>query len=180
MTGQKDAPPAAEIRRVQRDPSEIADFMREVFESGGAFRFAPTGTSMLPLLREKRDTVLLLPPPTPPEKIKKYDVILYRRQDGKVVLHRVVGFDGDFLCLCGDGQTHIERGVAREAVLGVLCSMTRGKKDISVNAPAYRVYSVLWVALRPVRRVFRALLSRARRLCGKLKAKLRAKSGLKH
>ena len=42
--------------------AEYDDTIREVLNSGGAFRIYPRGTSMLPLLREGIDSVLLEKP----------------------------------------------------------------------------------------------------------------------
>ena len=45
----------------------------------------PSGSSMLPLIRPDRDTVVIkrrIP--------KKYDVVLYKRDNGKYILHRVL------------------------------------------------------------------------------------------
>ena len=44
---------------------------------------------MLPLLREGVDSVML----SLAEEIKKYDMVLYQRDDGQFVLHRVVGIE---------------------------------------------------------------------------------------
>ena len=44
------------------DPIRISDYesiIREVLSSGGEFRLYPHGTSMLPLLRQGRDSVSL-------------------------------------------------------------------------------------------------------------------------
>ena len=41
---------------------ELAGLMQEVFAQGGMFRFLPTGTSMQPMLYERRDAVLLCSP----------------------------------------------------------------------------------------------------------------------
>lgn len=45
------------------------------------------GDSMMPMLRNRRDTVKIVPAETP---LKKYDLPLYRRPTGECVLHRIV------------------------------------------------------------------------------------------
>ncbi len=135
--------------------------MEAVFAQGGVFRFAPTGGSMRPMLREKRDTVVLAPVRG---DVRKYDVILYRRADGQVVLHRVIRVDkAGTLVLCGDAQVVPERGIGLEQVLGVLVSFSHGEREVSVRSMRYRVYAAVWVASRPVRRAARRVRRMFRR-----------------
>ena len=47
-----------------------------------------TGTSMLPLLKEGRDLVEL--ESCSQERLKKGDVVLYKKNDGTLVLHRII------------------------------------------------------------------------------------------
>ncbi len=62
-----------------------------------------TGGSMLPLLAGGRDRVTLGPVP---ERLRRGEVLLYRRADGSYVLHRLTGFGQDgTLVFCGDRQT---------------------------------------------------------------------------
>ena len=51
-----------------------------------------TGGSMLPLLAGGRDRVTLGPVP---ERLRRGEVLLYRRADGSYVLHRLTGFEQD-------------------------------------------------------------------------------------
>ena len=44
------------------------------------------GDSMEPMLRNRKDTVIIKPVSG---KLKRYDLPLYRRPDGKYVLHRI-------------------------------------------------------------------------------------------
>ena len=54
--------------------SEMEDIIRESVSNGGEFRMITAGISMLPLLRNRRDTVVLVKAPIP---LKKYDIPLY-------------------------------------------------------------------------------------------------------
>lgn len=142
---------------------QIAQLMEEVFAQGGAFRFRPTGRSMLPMLRERRDTVLLCSPAERPPQ--KYDVVLYRRSNGQFWLHRIVGREGGGgFSLCGDNQFRVERGVRPEQIAGVLIKFTRGEREIAVDSPLYRGYAAVWTACRPVRGAVMRGLHWARRV----------------
>ena len=65
---------------------EFWPVMKEVIESGGEFTFYPHGISMLPLIRQGVDQVVLVKA----ENIKLGDVVFYLRDNGQFVLHRIV------------------------------------------------------------------------------------------
>ena len=67
---------------------QIEQTIRKVLARGGEFSFYPGGTSMHPLIVQGRDKVTLA---ALPDRIKKYDIILYKRENGTFVLHRVTG-----------------------------------------------------------------------------------------
>lgn len=131
---------------------QILELMSQVFEQGGVFEFSPTGKSMMPMLKEHRDTVVLCSPDV--RKIGKRDVVLYLRSDLNAVLHRVIGFGSDgTLILCGDRQTTLESGIDPSKVIGVLSEFTRNGKKISADNRLYKIYAAIWTASRPLRRI---------------------------
>ena len=117
---------------------EIYPVLQEVIDSGGEFRLSPRGTSMLPLLREGRDSVVLVAK----GDLKKRQICLYRRTDGSFVLHRILVFDkvGEPV-FCGDNQTKREYGIKREDVIAVVAAIYRGEKRKSVTSFSVRLYS---------------------------------------
>ena len=139
---------------------EIMPIIREQIANGCAVMFSPRGMSMLPMLKEGRDTVTIS---APDSKLKKYDIILYRRANGKYVLHRIVGVGETYTCI-GDNQFVLEKGIEHEQVIAVCTSFTRGGKEHSVNAPFWRAYAVFWHYSRFPRRVLRAVKRRIVRL----------------
>lgn len=60
--------------------------IEEALESQGFYMSTTVGVSMFPLLRNRRDTILIRPVTEP---LKKYDVPLYKRGNN-YVLHRIV------------------------------------------------------------------------------------------
>lgn len=103
---------------------------------------------MLPMLRQGRDSVLLSPLP---DRLKKYDLPLYRRDDGKFVLHRIVKAGESYTCV-GDNQFWLEKGVQRRHMIALVTAFYRDEKEISVDAPLYRLYCRIWHYSRPFRR----------------------------
>lgn len=131
--------------------SESEELIREVVESGGEFQLYPRGTSMLPLLRQGKDSVVLV---KVPEQIKRGDIPLYRRADGHYVLHRVIRVEKDgTYTMCGDNQTQLERGITRDQMIATVSAISRKEKMRSVRAISYRAYCFLWRSFF-IRRVY--------------------------
>lgn len=118
---------------------ELMPIMEEQLSRGGRVSFKPKGISMLPLIRQGKDSVTL---EAPPAQLKKYDIPLYRRQSGQFVLHRVVsvGKDGTYT-MCGDNQWLREKGITHHQIIGVVCEIERNGKKIPVSDPEYLKYS---------------------------------------
>lgn len=121
---------------------QLADLwpvMAEQLDAGKTVRFAPKGVSMLPLIRQDLDTVVIK---TAPPKLKKYDLALYRRKNGQFVLHRVVGVnkDGSYV-MCGDNQYWREYGITDENILAMAVGYYKGNEYISFDDENYIKYS---------------------------------------
>jgi hypothetical protein len=83
---------------------ELMPLIREQLAANKCVKFSPRGTSMLPMLRQGIDRVILSPAP---QKLRKYDLPLYRRENGQFVLHRVVKVGKTYSCI-GDNQFVVE------------------------------------------------------------------------
>ena len=116
----------------------------EVLARDGKLIYTCVGTSMLPMLRQRRDLLII---EQPGETLKKYDVPLYRRDSGKYVLHRVLKVRGDGYVLCGDNQWKREYGITDRQIIGVLTAFVRDGKEIPVTDRRYRLYVHLWCDL---------------------------------
>ena len=131
---------------------ELMDLVRERLAGGNKVRYLPfAGVSMLPMLRQKKDAVELAPLP---EKLKKYDLPVYRYPSGKYVMHRVVAVKDDHYICLGDNTMEYET-IYPEMLIGVVSAFKRGEKRIEVDNWAYRLYSRVWVAIFPLRRFLR-------------------------
>ena len=150
-----------DITTYQTSMDELVPLFREQLASGHSVRFSPKGVSMLPMLREGRDSVELSPLP---EKLKKFDLPLYQRENGKYILHRIVGVGECYTCV-GDNQFVLEHGLRREQMIGLVTAFYRGNRRISVRAPGYRIYCRIWHWSRPVRHFWRRGIGWLRRHC---------------
>ena len=126
---------------------QLMPIITESLEAGKSVQFNPRGISMLPMLRQDIDSVVLSPLNG---KLKKYDIPLYKRDNGKYVLHRVVEASETYTCI-GDNQYVYEKGIRDDQIIAVVTSFTRGDKKISVNNFSYRLYCRIWHYSRPMR-----------------------------
>ena len=125
----------------------LLPLITEELSAGRSVRFSPNGSSMLPMLREGIDTVVLSPLKG---ELKKYDLPLYRRASGQFVLHRIIKTGDTFTCI-GDNQYYKEPGVQKTQMIALVTSFNRNGKEISVNNFWYRVYCRFWHYSRPIR-----------------------------
>ena len=125
--------------------------IREQLACGQSVRFSPKGKSMLPMLREHRDSVVLSPVP---EKLKKYDLPLYQRMNGQYVLHRIVEAGDTFTCI-GDNQFVKEQGLRKEQMIAVVTAFERDGKEYKVTDISYLLYCRWWYHSRKFRHFWR-------------------------
>lgn len=130
---------------------QLMPLIRERLAAGQNVRFSPRGTSMLPMLRQGTDSVILSPVPG---KLKKYDLPLYQRENGQYVLHRIVSVGDTYTC-SGDNQFRFEQGLRQEQMIAVVSSFFRKNKEHKVTDLGYRVYCRIWYFSRPLRYVCR-------------------------
>jgi hypothetical protein len=121
----------------------------EQLREHGSLIYTNVGNSMLPLLREKRD--LLIIERRPEGRCKRYDVVLYRRPSGQYVLHRILKVRKDGYVLCGDNRRCREFGVPDEWIFGILTGVVRDGKQLKLDSFRYRCYVHLWCDLFPIR-----------------------------
>jgi len=129
---------------------ELVPVLLLQMEQGGTAALTVTGTSMLPMLRNRKDTVFLQLPPQ--GTLPKGTVALYQRASGIYVLHRLMKpLDGDRYLCCGDNQwsTEVIRG---DQVIAVITAFERKGKRIEPDNRGYRAYVKVWSFLLPVRR----------------------------
>jgi signal peptidase I len=118
-------------------------------EEHGSLVYTNVGDSMMPLLRERRD--LLIVEKRPEGRCKKFDIVLYRRPSGKHILHRIIKVRKDDYIIAGDNRWEREFGVKDEWISGVLTGVVRDGKRMDLSGWKYRMYVFLWCDLFWVR-----------------------------
>lgn len=128
------------------------------------------GTSMLPMLRQRVDSVVLTKVDRP---IKKYDCVLYKLiLDGKkkYVLHRIIKIKKGKYIICGDNLWRKEDFVTDDMIIALMSGFYRKEKYVSINSFWYVVYYHLACFFRPLRfithgikKVFRIIFKRKKK-----------------
>ena len=147
--------PVFELDRME----ELMPLIREALSAGKSVRIYPMGTSMLPMLRQGKDSVVLSPITG---KLRKYHIPLYQRDNGKYVLHRIIGAGDTYTCM-GDNQRKPEPGIREDQLIAVVTAFYRGERKISVSHPGYWLYCRIWYHGRRARQFLKKCLGRLRR-----------------
>ena len=135
-------------------------------EKEGFYVSTTVGTSMWPMLRNRRDRVILRPL-REGERLSRLDLPLYLRPDGLYVLHRVIGVRDGHYIIRGD-NTYAKEIVPDEWIVGVMTEFYRGNRHVSASSCRYRFYAWLWQGIYPIR----ACVRRVRGLLGRIKRKI--------
>ena len=138
----------------------------EEIERNGYLLYRNVGDSMLPLIRQGKDLILITKKPD--GRLKKYDVPLYRRDSGQYVLHRIIKVRKNDYVICGDNRWRQETGITDRHIIGVLTAVIRNGKRLPVTDKGYQFYVSFWC--KPF--LLRAALLWCRDLPGRVKRKL--------
>lgn len=113
----------------------------ELLEKDGEILDIPVGYSMWPMLKNRKDSIVIKKAEFP---IQKNDVVLYRRAN-KCVLHRFLKKKGDVLIIRGDNCRINEYDITENRIFGVLKGFYKGDKYIDCKTnKAYKCYVWFW------------------------------------
>lgn len=139
--------------------------IEEALELYDTIEIEPKGYSMYPFFVPGRDAAVIKK--IGQHKCRRGDVLLFRRTDGRLVLHRLCKVRADGFYLVGDNQECIEGPILHEQVLGILIARVRGDKRMGVHNIAYQCYARLWLLLRPIRPFLKKSVAKIKRLFGR-------------
>ena len=143
--------------------------------TNGLLVYTNVGVSMLPLIKENRD--VLVAKKAEIKDLKKYDIVLFRRNNakgrGEYVLHRIIKFLPDSrYYIAGDNCTSGET-VEAEQIMGVLVSVQREEKAIRLNGFIYGLYVYMWCAPYHLRFLILGIKSLIKFICKGIGHKLK-------
>lgn len=125
-----------------------ATLVANALKTKGAIAFAPNGDSMWPFIKNHGQTVIV---ERLNESPKVLDVVLFIRNDGSLVLHRVLAVNENLLTLCGDSQFTTET-ISPDSVIGVMTKFYKGKKVVSARNSKYLKQVEKWYKRKKLRK----------------------------
>lgn len=144
------------MEKIEFSTSEVSASLQEIINAGGHFTLCVSGSSMNPFLVHGRDFVRLKKYIA--QDLKKGRILLFRRDTGELVLHRVrrVLPDGR-LVMNGDAQVWCET-ILPEQVIAAVSDIECKDRIFSCSSVKYRAKIFFWQLLFP----FRSLIFRVR------------------
>lgn len=127
------------------------DNMKIQLDLYGQLKIKPKGRSMLPFLKEARNSVVVEAPKRP---IKKYDIVLYKYND-VYVLHRVMKTGETAYIICGDNSNALEK-VEKENIIGVVTEIISGNRKYSADNVFLKLCVKVWYGLKKAVRILKS------------------------
>ena len=120
----------------------------DILNRDGRLIYSSVGDSMLPMIRQGRDLLVI---EKPSGRLKKYDIPLYKRDNGRYVLHRIIKVRVEDYVICGDNRWNPETGITDRHIIGVLTAVIRNGEERPLKGFCYNLYIFFWCRLFPVR-----------------------------
>lgn len=118
-------------------------------EQGHTVTLPLKGFSMRPFLESNRDMALL----TSPKNIKVGDPVLAEIAPKQYVLHRIININGEHVTLLGDGNLTPEYCLLSSIKASIDGFYRKGRKKLDrTDGRKWKLYSKIWMMLRPLRR----------------------------
>lgn len=134
--------------------------IEEMLARGEIIQIHPQGYSMYPMFIPGRDEAIIGRADV--GKLRRGDVVLYRRDNSILVLHRIWAKKPEGIYMIGDNQMETEGPLRPEQIRGVLLAFIKKGRKISVKNPLYIMMSRLWMVAKPLRGIVRKIRQRCR------------------
>ena len=144
-------------------PDVLLEEYRELLkdENVEALPLVISGNSMSPFLIHGRDTIYLSRLTRP---VKRGDVLLYQRNNGAYILHRVFKIENDSLIMVGDAQTELESGIRPDQVIAIMSSAEHKGKKQAPGSFWWEFFEKVWIRMVPLRPIVRKVYTAVSRL----------------
>jgi len=149
-----------ETRTLSIPNKELLGEVKRTIAEGRRAKIRVKGNSMRLFLESERDLVTLVP--VEAEEIKLRDVVLAEIAPDHYVLHRVIAMSGQHITLMGDGNVKGTEHCLRQHIVARVSEFYRkgrSKPDLTTGKK-WRIYSSLWLALKPLRRIILGIYRR--------------------
>ena len=143
------------------EPEQLMEPLLALLEETSTVPLVITGSSMTPFLVHGRDTVYLSKASHP---LKRGDMVLYQRDSGAWILHRVCRAEAGTYTMVGDNQTLLEPGIRPDQVKAVVTAVRRKGKLLQKGSFWWDFFEMIWIRMVPLRPAVRAVYSCLKRL----------------
>ena len=128
-----------EYRKLLREEPEITELPLVI-----------SGNSMSPFLIGGRDTVYLSRVERP---LGRGDAVLYQRDNGSYIFHRIYRVTEKGFTMVGDAQTVLEHGIRPDQIIAVMTRARRKGKDLEPGNFWWFFFEKIWIRMVPFRRI---------------------------
>ena len=133
----------------------------EILERDGRLIYSSVGDSMLPMIKQGRDLLVI---EKPAGRLKRYDIPLYKRDNGRYVLHRILKVRDKDYVICGDNRYRSEYGITDRHIIGVLTAVITDGVEKPLTGMRYGLYVFFWCRLFCVRALILRVVSFMKRV----------------
>ena len=133
-------------------PELLLEEYRTLLQDDGAdcLPLIISGWSMTPFLIHGRDTVYLSRLTRAP---RRGDMLLYRRDGGAYILHRVYKKENGTLTMLGDAQRMPEPGIREDQIIAIVTKVLRKEKLLAPGSFWWEFFEKVWVRIVPLRSI---------------------------
>lgn len=144
----------SESRNKNVNTRDYISILKELVCNQKTVKIPVVGNSMAPFLITGRDYVLVQKPDC---ALKKGDVVLFQRESGDYILHRICKIRKGEVYAIGDAQTIKEGPIQRKQIVGFVIKAQR--KGIWINETDlwWRFFQNVWIRIIPFRPFIRKL-----------------------
>ena len=130
------------------EPEQLMPQLLEMLEVTEPVPLVISGSSMTPFLAHGRDTVYLSKAKDP---LTRGDMVLYRRDSGNYILHRIYRVEQGSFTMVGDAQNWLEPGIRQDQILARVTAVRRKGKLLQKGSFLWDFFERVWIRVVPLR-----------------------------
>ena len=131
--------------------ASLLDNIKADLLEGKSVKLQAKGWSMLPMIWNERDTLVLAP--ISQEQLKVGMIVFAQTGSGRYIIHRIARIVGTRIELRGDGNPYQEEYVHPQTVFGELVEVKQKNRCLKQGDWRWRAYALLWPKNGNIRRI---------------------------
>lgn len=137
---------------------ELVPIIREKINTNELAQLKVKGSSMEPFFYSDKTIVTL----GKIDVLKRFDVILFQKEEDQYILHRVIHINKDIIITMGDGLKQREVCSINQ-VIAKVTSFETNNITYTINSKRYLFKVKVWYLLKPIRRILLKLMRAIKR-----------------